>query len=191
MAMRRMELWATLPNTVFLSSLKKAAQAREAPSGERRSVGEKRERERKERKKGEKRNERKTKEERRGNERKEKKGEERREEEGKGKARKERRTDDSGMEAADWNAMCNTAPRLAGNVSTSSSRLSAPPLQHNIPARAAVIMKQDAVWSLHYYDRPARCRLRRAEVMCGVHEPVDCGGGGAGHMCDQNTGGGF
>lgn len=31
--MRRMELWATLPNTVFLSSLKKAAQARDAPSG--------------------------------------------------------------------------------------------------------------------------------------------------------------
>lgn len=31
--MRRMELWATLPNTVFLSSLKKAAQARDTPSG--------------------------------------------------------------------------------------------------------------------------------------------------------------
>lgn len=31
--MRRMELWATLPNTVFLSSLKRAAQARDMPSG--------------------------------------------------------------------------------------------------------------------------------------------------------------
>lgn len=30
--MRRMELWATLPNTVFLSSLNKAAQARDPPS---------------------------------------------------------------------------------------------------------------------------------------------------------------
>lgn len=33
LAMRRMELWATLLNTVFLSSLKRAAQARDAPSG--------------------------------------------------------------------------------------------------------------------------------------------------------------
>ena len=33
LAMRRMELWATLPNTVFLSSLKRAAQARDTPSG--------------------------------------------------------------------------------------------------------------------------------------------------------------
>lgn len=33
LAIRRMELWATLPNTVFLSSLKKAAQARDPPSG--------------------------------------------------------------------------------------------------------------------------------------------------------------
>lgn len=33
LAMRRMELWATFPNTVFLSSLKKAAQARDPPSG--------------------------------------------------------------------------------------------------------------------------------------------------------------
>lgn len=96
------------------------------------------------------------------------------------------------MEAADCNAVCNTAPRLAGNVSTSSSRLSAPPLQHNIPARAAVIMKQEAVWSLNYYDRPAHCRLKWAEVMWRVHEPVGCGGGGgAGYMCDRNTGGGF
>lgn len=33
LAMRRMELWATLPNTVFLSSLNNAAQARDPPSG--------------------------------------------------------------------------------------------------------------------------------------------------------------
>lgn len=33
LAMRRIELWATLPNTVFLSSLKRAEQARETPSG--------------------------------------------------------------------------------------------------------------------------------------------------------------
>lgn len=33
LAMRRMELWATLPNTVFLSSLKRAEQARDTPSG--------------------------------------------------------------------------------------------------------------------------------------------------------------
>lgn len=57
-------------------------------------------------------------------------------------------------------------------------------------------MKQDAVWSLNYYDRPARCRLRRAEVMRRVREPVGRGGGGgggggAGYMCEQNTGGGF
>lgn len=70
------------------------------------------------------------------------------------------------MKAADRNAVYNTAPRLVGNVSTSSSSLSAPPLQHNIP----VIMKQDAVWSLNYYDRAARCRLRRSEVMLTVRE---------------------
>lgn len=39
LAMRRMELWATLPNTVFLSSLKNAAQARETPSEEQRRRG--------------------------------------------------------------------------------------------------------------------------------------------------------
>lgn len=33
LAMRRMELWATLPNTVFLSSLNNAVQARDPPSG--------------------------------------------------------------------------------------------------------------------------------------------------------------
>ena len=33
LAIRRIELWATLPNTVFLSSLKRAAQARDTPSG--------------------------------------------------------------------------------------------------------------------------------------------------------------
>lgn len=40
LAMRRMELWATLPNTVFLSSLKRAAQARDAPSGIAEETGE-------------------------------------------------------------------------------------------------------------------------------------------------------
>ena len=36
LAMRRMELWATLPNTAFRSSLKREEQAREAPSARRR-----------------------------------------------------------------------------------------------------------------------------------------------------------
>lgn len=93
------------------------------------------------------------------------------------------------MKVADCNTVCSTAPGLAGDVSTPSSPLP-PPLRRSILARAAVIMTRDAVWSLNYYDRPAHCRLRRAEVLWSVREPVGRAGGGAGYMCEQNAGGG-